>query len=523
MKLFLLSLLAICALAGCDNKPRSTASDTAPSEQEIERRVQERLAEERRADEAQRLKDREQQVAAREAALAQRESAPKTQTFEQVSEERIEPETAAPTTSYDLFYKALGTDGDWIETDTYGYVWRPNVAVRNPAWRPYTFGHWAETDYGWTWVSDEPFGWATYHYGRWARLRGIGWAWVPGDDWAPAWVSWRYSDDYVGWAPLPPEAQDDSYGDSVDTSYGLGAVQYIFVPVPEFCAPSIQQVIFAPQQNITIFNRTVNVTNITVKGRVVINRGPKLDAIKKASRHPVEQLTLEKVTTPGAKPVRPVVAGNRLQVSAPVVQRGSAKPDKVKATVTNVQPEVSPVIARRPAQTPAAQNATPVAAARPTAPLPLPPSQQPIVQQPVQQPPQNNQQLLQQQRQLELQRQRAEAARRSPLQNDPTTAPQLSPEARPDAAAAQQQEILQRQQQAAQQLRMRQAQAAEQLRARQEQLQQQREAAAERMARQPDREIQQPPRVQPPLAQPVVEQPKPRPAHPAVSVPSVSP
>lgn len=34
--------------------------------------------------------------------------------------------------------------------------------------------------YGWTWFSDEPFGWATYHYGRWAWDSQAGWLWVPG-------------------------------------------------------------------------------------------------------------------------------------------------------------------------------------------------------------------------------------------------------------------------------------------------------------------------------------------------------
>src|SRR2546423_9736807 len=34
---------------------------------------------------------------------------------------------------------------------------------------------------------------------------------VPGDEWAPAWVSWRSSKDYVGWAPLPPEARSEEH------------------------------------------------------------------------------------------------------------------------------------------------------------------------------------------------------------------------------------------------------------------------------------------------------------------------
>ena len=37
----------------------------------------------------------------------------------------------------------------------------------------------APDDNGWYWVSDEPFGWVAYHYGRWTRLRNVGWVWVP--------------------------------------------------------------------------------------------------------------------------------------------------------------------------------------------------------------------------------------------------------------------------------------------------------------------------------------------------------
>ncbi|MEO8884293.1 MAG: DUF6600 domain-containing protein [Devosia sp.] len=65
---------------------------------------------------------------------------------------------------------------------------------------------------GWYFASDEPFAWAVYHYGRWYDDGDLGWCWVPGNVWAPAWVSWRDSDDYVGWAPLPPENDGFSIG-----------------------------------------------------------------------------------------------------------------------------------------------------------------------------------------------------------------------------------------------------------------------------------------------------------------------
>jgi probable HAF family extracellular repeat protein len=84
---------------------------------------------------------------------------------------------------YDLFYSKLSPEGSWVEAGNYGYCFRPRVARD---WQPYRDGHWVWTDRGWYWDSNERFGWATYHYGRWIRIGGTGWCWVPGDQWAPS-------------------------------------------------------------------------------------------------------------------------------------------------------------------------------------------------------------------------------------------------------------------------------------------------------------------------------------------------
>ena len=100
----------------------------------------------------------------------------------------------------DYFVDRLSPYGDWLETQEYGWVWQPNGVEDD--WRPFTYGHWEYTDYGWTWVSHFPWGWAAFHYGAWAHMEGTGWVWVPAGIWYPARVIWRYSDDYVGWAPV---------------------------------------------------------------------------------------------------------------------------------------------------------------------------------------------------------------------------------------------------------------------------------------------------------------------------------
>src|SRR5256885_15722697 len=111
--------------------------------------------------------------------------------------------------SVDFFYNNL-SGGNWIEVGDYGYCWQPDVAVSSQTWRPYADGYWAYTDLGWTWVSYEDFGWATYHYGRWTRLNDYGWGWKPGYEWAPAWVSWRFGGGYFGSAAPPPRNEKGS-------------------------------------------------------------------------------------------------------------------------------------------------------------------------------------------------------------------------------------------------------------------------------------------------------------------------
>jgi hypothetical protein len=107
-------------------------------------------------------------------------------------------------THFGFFYSSLASHGEWIEVQSGIRVWRPFHVV--PQWRPYLLGRWVWTDDGWYWLSNEPFGWITYHYGRWYNDEYYGWIWIPDNVWAPAWVEWRYDDDYIGWAPLPPYA-----------------------------------------------------------------------------------------------------------------------------------------------------------------------------------------------------------------------------------------------------------------------------------------------------------------------------
>ncbi len=164
-------------------------------------------------------------------------------------------------TDYSMFYEGLAPYGSWFEVNGYGYCWQPSSGIES--WRPYLDGCWVWSSFGWAWQTNEPFGWATYHYGRWVNLAGYGWVWVPGCEWAPAWVAWRQSSDCVGWAPLPLEQGVCSgvYRDC-DSIYGLGPASYVFINTNLFVSPSYINVCAPVAQQNRIFQCSVNVTQI---------------------------------------------------------------------------------------------------------------------------------------------------------------------------------------------------------------------------------------------------------------------
>ena len=246
--------------------------------------------------------------------------------------------------SLNFFYDNLSPYGSWIDVAGYGYCFQPSVAVDSVDWRPYADGYWAYTDVGWTWVSYEDFGWATYHYGRWTDLADYGWVWVPGYEWGPAWVSWRTGGDYIGWAPLPPVSnviyEGRAITGQVDVLFDIGPLYYNFCDVRYIGEPVLRGRIFAPSRNVTIINQTINVTNITYHNSTVYNYGPSYNRLNQYSARPIQRLTLQRETTGnfgqgGKRGNFNRVNGNQLTVVAPTIQKsqGQIAPKQVKAKV----------------------------------------------------------------------------------------------------------------------------------------------------------------------------------------------
>ena len=73
-------------------------------------------------------------------------------------------------------------------------------------------GRWRWFDgLGYTWISDDAWGWLPYHYGRWTRLDNLGWVWAPSKNgiFKPGEVYWVRGAGLVGWGPLAPGEQWD--------------------------------------------------------------------------------------------------------------------------------------------------------------------------------------------------------------------------------------------------------------------------------------------------------------------------
>jgi hypothetical protein len=163
-------------------------------------------------------------------------------------------------------YDDLDDNGDWRDTPEYGHVWFPNRV--GPGWAPYRDGHWDWiSPWGWTWVDDQPWGYAPFHYGRWVNVYGR-WGWVAGPPavrpvYAPALVVFVGGSPggggNVGWFPLGPrEVYVPSY--HVSPAY----VNRVNVSNTTVNVTQVTNV-----YNTTIINKTTNVTNVTYVNRSV--------------------------------------------------------------------------------------------------------------------------------------------------------------------------------------------------------------------------------------------------------------
>jgi len=257
--------------------------------------------------------------------------------LEQWARSRDEREDRAGATHYVSTemtgYEDLDAYGAWQEVPEFGWCWYPRSVV--VGWAPYRFGHWVWiAPWGWTWVADEPWGFAPFHYGRWTYYRSA-WLWVPGPIvprpvYAPALVAW------VG-------------GGNIGVSIGVGGgIGWFPLGPREVFVPSYR-VSERYVTNINVTNTVVNRTTIinTYNNRAVVQN---VAYVNRAVPNAVTMVSHE--TFVNARPVaRSVISVPAREItSAPVAAAPAAAPERasVYGAGSRNAPHPSAQIANRP-------------------------------------------------------------------------------------------------------------------------------------------------------------------------------
>jgi hypothetical protein len=168
-------------------------------------------------------------------------------------------------------YEDLDDHGDWRANQEYGNVWYPRTQQTD--WAPYHYGHWTYIEpWGYSWVDDEPWGFAPFHYGRWVNVEGR-WGWIPAPPrvvgreyvrpvYAPALVAWVNVDGGSGvavggagvaWFALGPrEVYVPSY-----------RVSPRYVNNVNVSNTNVTTTVVTKTYNTSIVNKNVNVSSVT--------------------------------------------------------------------------------------------------------------------------------------------------------------------------------------------------------------------------------------------------------------------
>jgi hypothetical protein len=181
------------------------------------------------------------------------------------------------------------------------FVWKPapNLAVgitagEPPVYQPYTNGQWVHTNNGWYFRAASQHEEVTHHYGRWVHTPAMGWLWVPGRVWAPAWVDWREEEEYIAWAPVPPSVY---IVNNVIIAPPVYEERYVIVERRYFIEPEVYRYSYKVHKHkhkvkITEWRR---MDGIMVVNNTVINRGPDITIIQSVTGWTFEPVVIHHV------------------------------------------------------------------------------------------------------------------------------------------------------------------------------------------------------------------------------------
>ncbi|MES2139992.1 MAG: DUF6600 domain-containing protein [Bacteroidota bacterium] len=250
----------------------------------------------------------------------------------------VSPEkSTAQGAGFQLFYDNLSPYGHWVDYPNYGFVWIPMV---DADFFPYASnGHWVFTIYGWTWVSHYSWGWAPFHYGRWTYDDYYGWFWIPDNLWGPAWVAWRSSPGYYGWAPLAPNITINIV---IIGGYNPPPDQWVFVPNNYMGQDDINHY-YGPRKNNQMYidNSTViNNTYVDNRTRTTYISGPGREDVQKATGGSVKSVEIIENSKPGQS-----LENDQFKIYRPVISKSENK-DERPSKVTDKK-DIKPMSERK--------------------------------------------------------------------------------------------------------------------------------------------------------------------------------
>jgi hypothetical protein len=247
------------------------------------------------------------------------------------------PQQEQPPEAVGMFYSDLSPYGEWIEFEPGLYAWHPlNVS---PAWRPYSEGRWVWSDYGWFWVTAEPFGWATYHYGRWYLDASYGWIWFPDSIWGPAWVEWRCNNDYIGWAPLPPYARFHvTVGIRFTTRWAAPPVYWSFVAFNRFVSNRTYRA-YAPESSVRhLISATRSTGRYDIDQNRIVNRGVDREFIQKRIPTRIESADVTIIDQRGVERLTREGQRDRIEIYRPHRNESGRADVRIEARRAEVKP-----------------------------------------------------------------------------------------------------------------------------------------------------------------------------------------
>jgi hypothetical protein len=242
-------------------------------------------------------------------------------------------------------YEDLDDYGRWHYVADYGPVWSPNSV--DSGWAPYRNGHWVwVSPWGWTWVEDEPWGFAPFHYGRWAFVDS-GWCWVPGPVvvrpvYAPAMVA------FVGGG-----------GFHLSIGVGEGVAWFPLGPREVYMPP--YRVSRRYVDNVNVTNTRVNVTQVTNVYNTYVTNNNVTRVTYVNQRNPRAVTAVSRDTFVNARPVnRNLAQVNAREVAdAPVTHTVAAQPDRASVLGPAAPARVKPPAAVENRRVIATRNPTP--------------------------------------------------------------------------------------------------------------------------------------------------------------------